>query len=43
VQQHEERKALYASVASLTIDTTGGDPDDEAAQIVAQIKPLLAG
>jgi shikimate kinase len=43
VQQHEQRKALYASVASLTIDTTSGNPDDEAAQIVAQIEPLLGG
>jgi shikimate kinase len=41
VQQHEQRKALYASVASFTIDTTSGNPDDEAAEIVAQIKPLL--
>jgi shikimate kinase len=43
VRQHEERKALYASVASLTIDTTRGDPDDEAAEIVAQIEPLVRG
>ena len=41
VKQHEDRKALYESVASLTIDTTRGNPDDEAAAIVAAVKPLL--
>ena len=41
VQQHEERKALYESVASFTIDTTAGNPDDEAAAIVAKVEPLL--